>query len=537
MLKSKFLPLLILILVFSFFGGCGGEDYSYPVYNNDKVDWVVMVYIAADNSLSSAVFSDISEMQNANLTGTKVRVVVLVDQAGDDNSYLYEIINGDKVQLGCEALGLKHTGNGEVDTGSTTTLANFIDFTKINYPADNYNLILWNHGGGWRSVDSKTTTKSVNTTKSIIPTKITAPTQISKAICWDENGSTVSYLGNNDVQTVVTSRGISLLSMDACLMGMLETAYEMRYEVTGIDYFVGSQNIEPGGGYQYTTLLDSFVNATDLSSSNFGWLTVAAYAGLYDEDDTTTTQSAIDLSKVSAVVTALDAFVTYLNGQSIATIATARTTCETFADVSYIDLWDFANKFTDGSVTTLQDALDAAVIYNFSGPAKPNAHGLSINFPTKYHETAYSGANNSYNIDLLDDSTWDDIIQNNSFELTLDSHEPADDTPGGYIIAHGNNESAFIIHPFDFDYYSFTVTSIGTIIVDLTSIPAGCDYDLGLYDNSGNPLAVSANSGSVNESITYNITQTGAYHILVAPYNSFSLIDSYQIAFSGTATY
>lgn len=64
------------------------------------------------------------------------------------------------------------------------------------------------------------------------------------------------------------------------------------------------------------------------------------------------------------------------------------------------------------------------------------------------------------------------------------------------------------------DYYRFQLDNAGTVRIDLTGIPVGADYDLYLYDASGGPVAVSNNSGSVNETIRTQIA-SGRYYIRV----------------------
>ncbi len=127
------------------------------VLTPQKVDWVVMVYIAADNSLSAAAATDLAEMRAASLNGNKVRVVTLVDQEGANNTYLYEVISGQSRQLASTELGLNATGTGELDTGNPATLQHFIQYVTNNYAATNYQLVIWNHGDGWRSSRPKKT--------------------------------------------------------------------------------------------------------------------------------------------------------------------------------------------------------------------------------------------------------------------------------------------------------------------------------------------------------------------------------------------
>jgi len=72
------------------------------------------------------------------------------------------------------------------------------------------------------------------------------------------------------------------------------------------------------------------------------------------------------------------------------------------------------------------------------------------------------------------------------------------------------------------DYYYMDVTTLSLLIVRLTNIPSGVDYDLHLYyDDSW--VAGSDNYGNANEEIHYTPSQTGRYYVRVHPYSGYSL--------------
>ena len=50
---------------------------------------------------------------------------------------------------------------GETDSGSPEVLSSFISWAAVNYPADRYALILWNHGGGWEPTEVDRIARSV----------------------------------------------------------------------------------------------------------------------------------------------------------------------------------------------------------------------------------------------------------------------------------------------------------------------------------------------------------------------------------------
>ena len=84
---------------------------------------------------------------------------------------------------------------GERNTGDPETLRNFITWSKTNAPANNYALVMWNHGGGLSGVNFD-----------------------------DESGNDSITVG--DLRSAITQAGVPLqvLSYDACLMGMAEQA-------------------------------------------------------------------------------------------------------------------------------------------------------------------------------------------------------------------------------------------------------------------------------------------------------------------------
>ena len=504
-----------------------------------NVDWVVMVYIAADNSLSSYGATDINEMKAANLGGQKVRVITLIDQNTSADTYLYEVFNGKTVQLASTELALNASGSGELNTGDPANLSKFIEYVTNNYEATNYSLVIWNHGGGWRSA-----TRTISGTKSFSfktkPVKSDTSSPLTKDISWDDTSG--SFLGNDDVQNVLQNKGISLLCMDACFMGMVETAYELRKSVTGSDYLVFSENTEPAGGYPYTTILNHFLAASDTSAINFATIIVNDYVNSYGAS-TGVTQSAIDLSKIGQVVSDLNNFVTFLGGQSQSSLDTARQNVESYDSIYYsefVDLWDLADQFVDASATTLKNSISTAVIANASRSGKPNAKGLSINFPLYGYDTTYIDSNNTRNIDFLVDSTWDNFLEGKAF---VDPHEPSDNSLGGAIVNNGYSGSAYTGNAYDDDIYTLTVTAGGSISVSLTSVPSNGDLDIYLL-NAALTQVASSDSGTlgISEFINYSGATVQTYYLVVTYYQPwyfpyFNISDPYDIAFGGTATY
>ena len=73
----------------------------------------------------------------------------------------------------------------------------------------------------------------------------------------------------------------------------------------------------------------------------------------------------------------------------------------------------------------------------------------------------------------------------------------------------------------DVDMFSFSNYLSGTTTVSLTNIPAGCNYDLYLYDQNYNLVASSTNSSNLPETISKPLG-LAKYYVKVASYSGYS---------------
>ena len=142
---------------------CEGNSLKLQIKKEpEKPKWTYLVYMAADNNLSISALYDIISMQQAKLD-SEIDIYVLADRtpAGTEGSGDYETINGtykwdsdwDDTRVGkiTYSPGLTVTVDwtswGELDTGSSETLERFVNWVQEESPAENYGLILWDHGG------------------------------------------------------------------------------------------------------------------------------------------------------------------------------------------------------------------------------------------------------------------------------------------------------------------------------------------------------------------------------------------------------
>lgn len=239
--------------------------------------WTIMIYMDGDNDLEGPAIEDFNEIESGlaaakaidNTIDSKLNIIILFDRIpGEDssngnwsNTRLYKATPDTNIDNINSELLFDST---EQNMGDPNLLNNFISWTKSNFPAENYALVLWNHGGGARS---RSLTKAISTSK----------TTGVKAVCWDDtNNGDCLYL--DEVQQALSinfssSNKLSLLGFDACLMGMVEVAYEFKDLAR---YMVASMHTEQGDGWDYEYILQCFTQGSAANSTGNNTFTFEA---------------------------------------------------------------------------------------------------------------------------------------------------------------------------------------------------------------------------------------------------------------------
>lgn len=271
-----------------------------------QAKWTVMVYMAGDNNLDGAALRDIAEM--AKVGSTKdVNVLVQLDRIEDKLTRRFRITKGGGFKKDCVA------SFGDTNTGDPQVLFDFVNWATQNYPADRHALILWNHGSGWWEEEEKGRAagpgkKRRHLFRHNIP-------QEHRSICYDDT-SDGDALDNRELKVVLTAIGallgkkIDLLGMDACLMNMVEVAYQLR---DSVNYIVGSEIEEPFDGWPYTEILAYLTAKPAKDTAVIAGEIVKRYVASYKGQGETVTQSALDAGRIADLTSKVDALADMLN--------------------------------------------------------------------------------------------------------------------------------------------------------------------------------------------------------------------------------
>jgi hypothetical protein len=367
--------------------------------------WTFAVYLDADNNLEDAGVADFLEMAK-NDHSSDVNVVVQMDRAPG-----YDSTNGDwktckrfEIKKGMKPVAASQLSDlGESNMGSPATLTTFIKWVKTNYPAEKYALVLWNHGGGWRARGN-------------------GNSPMMRAVCWDDsNNDDCLYM--KEVRTAIEDSGVKmdLIGFDACLMGHVEVAYELKGVLASGGVVVGSEETEPGEGWPYDTILPNLTGST--SAEGLGQIITQKHGAFYGAK-AECTQSCSKVSQISNVVTKLNAFAEAMSDNSkLSAIQKARTSMKAFSEADGyfgLDLYKFADAVgSNASGTTakdLKDAIDAAMVEVYAGTARQGSYtiknkgGLCVYFPK-----SKSDYDSAYGTQILYGSEsagkWDDFLK------------------------------------------------------------------------------------------------------------------------------
>lgn len=399
-MKYKYAIIFVLIILLISLTGC----FLFPPINN-TAEWTVMIYLDADNNLESAGINDINEMEIVGST-TDVNIVIQADRIpGYDISNsdwtntrryyitqdfdLYQISSDLKSEL------------GELNMGDPQTLIDFASWAITEYPAEKYLLVIWNHGGGFRS-----------------------PAYTTRDIAWDDTsgGDKITMPELEYALSAISTqigKKIDIVGMDACLMAMIEVAYQIKDYA---DILVASEENEPGDGWPYDTILAQLVSNPLMSPKQLSDDIVNKY--IYSYPSYEVTQSAIDLSYMDTLVSQLSSLAQNIKSDSMTPsnkyiIAAYNSQYYSQSPYSlekeFIDLYDFCNKllvYSNSSnvkniTLNIQQILNSAVINSdYNGVSVSGSKGLSIYFPyySGYINIKYSDTN------FARDTKWDEML-------------------------------------------------------------------------------------------------------------------------------
>lgn len=335
------------------------RDKRTQILGNGKDVYTIMIYLCGTDLESNygMATSDINEMLHAEI-GDNVNIIIETGGTkkwqnsvmSSSTNQIYQIKNDGIVRLKSDL--------GKKAMTKASTLTEFIDFCETNFPANRYGLIMWDHGGG-------------------------SNTGYGYDQHFPNTGMTLDVFNQALKDANCT---FDFIGFDACLMATLETALVAEQYA---DYFIASEETEPGCGWYYTNWLTELSNNTSMSTVDIGKRIIDDFteACRQQSSQNQTTLSIVDLAELSGTIP--EAFNDFavstcelMDSNNYAVVSNARSRAKEFSSgINQVDLIHFAENMGTPEAKALAEALRSCVKYNRVSRSLANANGISIYFP------------------------------------------------------------------------------------------------------------------------------------------------------------
>lgn len=337
------------------------RDKRTVIKGNGEDTITIMVYMCGADleSRSGMASKDLQEMINADISD-KVNLIVYTGGARQWQNSVVSNSTNQVYQVKDHKLYKLVDDAGNLAMTKASTLSEYIKWAAGNYPADRYDLIFWDHGGG-----------------------------STGGYGYDERFTSAGAMSLAGINTALKDGGVTFdfVGFDTCLMATVENALVVsNYS----DYLVASEETEPGVGWYYTDWLTALSKDTSMETVQIGKNIIDSFTDACARTcpGQKTTLSLIDLAELSATVPSELADFSkdtseMIKGSEFAKVSNARSSTREFASnrIDQVDLIDFATRMGTSEAKELATALRGAIKYNRTSANMTNAYGLSIYFP------------------------------------------------------------------------------------------------------------------------------------------------------------
>lgn len=301
--------------------------------------WLLMYYVAADNNLNDVLLSEVGSIIDNRQPN--VDIAIFVDSASQDSAYRFFKHDG----------SVENFNMGNLNSGSGSTLADFILWAKSKSTAPQDALIISDHGHGLTGV------------------------------AWDYRANRDNISVQEELRSaLLTSGSVDVIYSHTCLTANMEFIWELR----GLaDFYVASESISFSTDHDYIATIGLYTTASDLAVSM-----AKSYYSFRYRGYTPSTVSVINMA--------------YLDEMFVATNALALAIQESPLAVK-IDIWNLLDytvlqRFHErgsieiNNVDRLADLFHFAALVNYFPEVSPAAQTL-LNLQNDFvvYNRAWSG--------------------------------------------------------------------------------------------------------------------------------------------------
>jgi|WetSurMetagenome_2_1015567.scaffolds.fasta_scaffold58046_2 hypothetical protein len=239
---------LFLILLSSFFISCERDENS----SQQNGRRLTIVYMVAHNNLDYFAINNINQMEegyNSNLGGD---LYVYIDRMNGTLShpYILKIEHDTTLQIKSKIVYIYP----EQNSASASILREVIgDICSLDKDYSSVGLILWSHGSSWLPPGY-----SISSDRNKIVTENKTRSFGEEDIVVN-NKDSVCEMDIKDLANALSGYHFDFLMFDACYMGSIETAYELRHTN---DYYISSPTEILSTGFPYQKIVPTLFEKT-----------------------------------------------------------------------------------------------------------------------------------------------------------------------------------------------------------------------------------------------------------------------------------
>ena len=282
--------------------------------------WTILTYIAAHNNLDALGRRSLGQILEVGST-PELKLLALYD--GQESA--------SRLLAGRPGKAEAEEPLKDFDSGDGGALLETAKWAFEQCPAEQYGLVLWSHGSGWRPEEIEKVAKqargdarvdalesrdraaapgSMALFRSTLTTILKKDKPAERAVCFDDgSGHSLDTLELDRVTREIRAmlgRPLDFLGMDACLMATLEVAYQVRESVR---YLVASEELVPGSSWPYDRIFGGLREDPARSPADLAKSVVERYMEYYRDHPPSAgdvTKAALDLGQVSKIACAVD---------------------------------------------------------------------------------------------------------------------------------------------------------------------------------------------------------------------------------------
>ena len=240
-LKKLILNACLVITILPFLVSCS-DSIPYS-------DRTVLVYLIAENSLSTNAYSNLNDMVKGVEKGIGSGSLVCYFDPIDAPPSLIQITPKGKKTI---------KEYNEQNSSSPEVMRSVIEEVRSKFPSSSYGFVLWSHGTGWMPAPISTSRKmSVFSTAPYSPL-VKRPAATTRD--FGQNGN--NWMDLSDLQNGIPDKVFDFIMFDACYMSQIEVAYALKDKTP---YIIASPTEVLATGFPYAEIIDNmFVSNLDL---------------------------------------------------------------------------------------------------------------------------------------------------------------------------------------------------------------------------------------------------------------------------------